>query len=384
MKLPLTASALLLTLTLGGCASLNPMHWFGSKKPVVKPAPLLTLKNQINVNAAWHTSLSDKKPATFSPVAALDSIYIASDRNKLARINPQNGQHVWEIKTPADLSAGVGATPSSEFLGTSKGELIAYDPQGKPLWNTTLSSSLQGTPKAADGIVVARTGDGDIYGLDAATGVQKWRYRHALPSLTLQGQPSVVIYKGGVFAGYAGGKLIALMIESGSVGWEAEVSIPHGATEIERINDITSTPVVNDREACAVNYQGQLTCFDVHSGNQLWAKKMSSTTGLAMDEDNLYVSDTEGNVYAYENEHGVNLWKQGALHLRQLTAPCRVGDYLAVGDLQGYVHFLSLEDGHFVARIATDGSPILATPIAYHDGLLVQTSKGGLYFITLS
>ena len=385
MKLPLAASSLLLTLALSACASLNPMHWFSGKKQVVaKPAPLLVIKNQINVATVWHTRLSDKKTAAFSPAAVLDAIYIASNRNELARINPQNGQRIWKIKTPANLSAGVGASLDSEFLGTQKGELIAYDAGGKQRWKTTLSSSIEGLPRAADGILVVRTGDGDIYGLDAATGVQKWRYRHTLPSLTLQSQAGVVLYKGGVFAGYAGGKLLALTLDTGSIGWDAEVSIPHGATEIERINDVTSNPVVNDHEACAVNFQGRLSCFDVHSGNQLWAKDMSSTSGLAMDDNNIYVSDTEGNVYAFESEHGVNLWKQSALHLRQLTAPCRVGDYLAVGDLQGYIHFLSLEDGHFVARIATDGSPILTAPVPYRNGLLVQTGKGGLYFISLS
>jgi len=52
--------------------------------------------------------------------------------------------------------------------------------------------------------------------------------------------------------------------------------------------------------------------------------------------------------------------------------------------LQGYVHFLSREDGDFVARIATDGSPIRAQPKILADGVLVQSKSGGLFVLGLN
>ena len=44
------------------------------------------------------------------------------------------------------------------------------------------------------------------------------------------------------------------------------------------------------------------------------------------------------------------MWKQTALHQRALTAPVQQGNYLIVGDYEGYLHWLSKEDGHIVAR----------------------------------
>ncbi len=379
--------ALLATLTLGGCAhfvhNLNPVNWFGDDNPPPPPAPLVALKPAIQVGMSWHTRLDGKSPNTFSPAGVLDAIFVADNKNQLLRLNPDNGNTVWRTALGMSDTAAVGASPDSEYTGSLKGELKAWNRDGKLRWSSQLSSTVVGVPKESDGVVVVRTENGDIYGLDDSNGKQKWHYQHTLPPLTLHASPSVTIYRSGVFAGYAGGKLVALTLDTGTLGWEADVSVPRGASEIERVNDVTSTPVVDDEEACAVSYQGKLSCFSVRSGALMWSKEMSSTAGLAMDSDNVYVSDVEGNIYAYEKEHGVNRWKQPALHLRQLTAPRLIGGYLAVGDYQGYVHFLSLSDGHFVARIATDGSPIVVQPMEYRNNLLVQTSKGGVFLIKM-
>ena len=54
-----------------------------------------------------------------------------------------------------------------------------------------------------------------------------------------------------------------------------------------------------------------------------------------------------------------------------------------VGDLEGYLHALNLEDGSFAARIKLDGGAITAAPIAMDDGLLVETSSGELYSLSI-
>ncbi|HEX6828548.1 MAG TPA: PQQ-binding-like beta-propeller repeat protein, partial [Burkholderiales bacterium] len=68
---------------------------------------------------------------------------------------------------------------------------------------------------------------------------------------------------------------------------------------------------------------------------------------------------------------------------RRVTAPRIVGPYVAVGDLEGYVHFLSAEDGSFAARMATDGSAIGAPPVVVGGNVLVQTRNGGLFAISV-
>ncbi|NOT17553.1 MAG: outer membrane protein assembly factor BamB [Sulfuriferula sp.] len=388
MNIRLSILSLALISSLTGCAgmtkNLNPVNWFGSSTPSAdKPAALIDFKPSTSIKTNWSASVGESKQIAFSPAVAINAVYATSAKGQISRLNPSTGKTEWQTDTNAPLTAGVGATADSEYVGTLKGEVIAFDDTGKKRWTTALSSTVLGVPKAAEGIVVVRTEDGHIYGLSADDGKQKWMYQRLLPALILRSQASLLITKGAIFAGYPGGKLVALSLDTGNVGWEASVAQPRGASEIERVSDVTSMPVIDDKQVCAVSYQGRVACFEIRTGNLLWAKEMSSTAGMTMDADNVYISDTKGNVVALEKTRGVSVWKQAQLQNRQLTAPARIGNYLAVGDYDGHVHLMALDDGHFVARTSTDGSAIISRPQDKNDNIVVQTAKGGIYALTV-
>lgn len=108
---------------------------------------------------------------------------------------------------------------------------------------------------------------------------------------------------------------------------------------------------------------------------------MSSAAGLAIDTRYVYVSDDKGAVHALDLASGASLWKQDKLSLRRLSAPASWRNMVVVADVKGVVHFLSREDGSFVARLNTDDSPVVAPLQVQGQRLLVQTSKGGIYAI---
>lgn len=374
---------LALLVGLAGCSSMNPMNWFGSSSPVEKPTPLVTFKPSVDLKTGWQAKIGKAHGYAFVPALGDHSIYVAASDGEIAKLDAGNGASMWRIQTGAKLSAGVGMGDGLILAGTLKGQLLAFDTSGKPRWQAQLSSEVLGVPKVADGIVVARTADGHIYGLDASDGKRKWMYERALPALSLRSQPGVLVINGGVFAGYAGGKLLALALETGNVGWEASVAIPRGASEIERIADVTSTPVADDKQVCAAAYQGRVACFDLRTGNLIWARELSSATGITMDDHNLYVTNDQGEVVALEKTRGANLWTQDKLRARGTTAPRRAGNYLAVGDGEGYVHLLTLEDGSFAGRSATGGSAIVSPPQPRSGGVVVQTASGSVYALAL-
>jgi outer membrane protein assembly factor BamB len=82
---------------------------------------------------------------------------------------------------------------------------------------------------------------------------------------------------------------------------------------------------------------------------------------------------------AFDATTGKPLWKNDQLKNRDLSTPYLLGPDVVVGDYKGYVHFLSRDDGKFLARVKTDGSPITAAPVAVGDTLIVQTHDGELY-----
>ncbi len=129
-------------------------------------------------------------------------------------------------------------------------------------------------------------------------------------------------------------------------------------------------------------FQGNVACFDTAQGNPLWSRELSSDKGLALAGKGLYVTDANGVVSALDKTSGSSLWKNDQLTLRRTSAPYVVGNYVAVGDYEGYVHLLNRDDGGFAARFKADGS-IVAAPTELDGGLLVQTSGGGLYSLAI-
>ena len=377
-------SALLCCLLVAGCVAPGDVidKWFGSG-PAQKPAELVVFKPTVTAKVLWQGNVGAADKHVFTPAISGSMVYAAGAAGQIVGFEAASGKVVSRIDSKTPLSGGIGGNGEVMLAGTVKGEVLALDKAGKQLWKSQLTSEVLSAPQMEGGIVVVRTGDGRIYGLDASTGVRKWLYQRALPSLTVRTSVGVLLYRGGVFAGFAGGRLVALSLDSGNVGWEGAVALPKGATELERVADVSSLPVTDGRQVCAVAFQGRVACFDLQKGTPNWGRDVSSVSGLTSDSANIYVADDKSALIAFEKAGGASLWKQDKLYGRYVSGPVVTGEYVAVGDFQGYVHFMSREDGSFAARIATDGSPIVAQPVALKGGILVQTLKGGIYAIAV-
>jgi outer membrane protein assembly factor BamB len=238
-------------------------------------------------------------------------------------------------------------------------------------------------PAVANGTVVVRSEDGNIAGFNEADGKRKWLYEHTLPVLVVRSSAGVVIRDGTIYAGFAGGKLVALDLASGNAKWETTLSEPRGTTELERISDITSPPAVDAQEVCAVSFQGRVGCFGLAQGNMIWSRKFSSDKGLAMGDKDLYVVSVEGDMVALDKSTGSSAWKNTQLANKHTAAPVVMGDYVVAGDKDGMLYAIRREDGSIAARLKTDGSPILMAPVKVDGGVVVQTYNGGLYSVTL-
>lgn len=348
-----------------------------------KPAPLSEFKATVPARVVWQTAIGTAGGNVLTPAYGGGAVYVAGADGRLARLDAETGRELWRIDTGARLSGGVGAGGNLVLVGTAKGEVLAFDAQGKAAWKAQVTSEVLSAPQVADGIVVVRSGDNRIFGLDAADGKRKWVFQRATPALTVRSHAGVVVYRGAVFAGLPGGKLVALTLATGAVGWEAAVAQPRGATELERVTDVTSLPVVDERQVCAVAFQGRVACFETLSGTPIWARDLSSNAGLGGDRRTIYVSDDKGAVLAFDRGRGSSVWKQDKLAARRPSAPRAEAGHIVLGDYQGYVHVLNVEDGGFAARVATDGSAIAAQPVATGRDFVVQTVNGGVYAITL-
>jgi outer membrane protein assembly factor BamB len=345
-----------------------------------KMAELPELAANIPVRALWSARVGEAKDAIFSPVLADDSVYAAAQDGTVVRLNAETGREIWRKNAGQLLSGGVGSDGSLVAVGTLEGEVIVLDAEsGAVRWRARASSEVLAAPVVTGDLVIVRSADSHLFAFDSKDGKRRWLYQRSSPPLSVRSPAGLIANRGFLFAGFAGGKLVSLSLANGGLRWEATVALPKGATELERVTDVVGMPLVAEREVCAAAYQGRVGCFALDSGNPLWTREISSTTGLAVDARYVFLSDDKGAVYALDRAGGTSVWKQDKLFLRRLTVPLPLGRDIAVGDVEGYVHFLSRETGAFSGRIATDGSPINAALMRLDNGFLVQTRAGGLY-----
>lgn len=376
-----SAAGLLAVVMLAGCSTVS--GWFAGDKTGKEPAKLVEFKQAAKFNVRWHAKIGKSNDVILQPAVTDDAVYAVNAKGELFRFDPATGKQRWRADSGFIISAGVGVGEGLVLVGGVKGQLAAFGTDGKLLWKTQVSSEVSHVASVVDGIVVVRTADGRISGLDSTDGKRLWLYEQATPALVVRNHAGVATGRGTVFAGFPAGKLVAISLGSGLVIWETVVSESRGNTELERIRDITSVPVLDDEQVCAVAFQGRAACYGLVQGSLLWTRDLSSDKGMALSDNFLYVTNVNGAVLAWDKSSGSSVWKNDQLFMRQTSAPHVFGNYLIVGDFEGYLHVLSREDGSMVARLKTDGSAISATPVELNGGLLVQTRDGNLYSVAL-
>jgi len=355
--------------------------WLTGRSGASKPGPLPELVASATATIHWQTSVG-KSRSGLSPAVLPDAIYAAALDGTLVRLDPATGRTVWRVSAGKPLSAGPGADATLVVVGTDKGDVLAFEPDGKPLWTARVSSEVISPPTVSEGSVVVTSGDGRIYGLAAADGKTRWVNQRTNPPLTVRNSAGGVASRGGVFIGVAGGRLLALDSKTGTIGWDAAVATPKGATELERIADVTSRPWIEERQACAVAYQGRLACFEILRGTPTWTRDVSSLSGISGDDALYYVIDDAGAVHALDRSTGASLWKQDKLAARRPAAGQLAGEFLAVVDIEGYVHLVATKTGNYAGRLATDGSPPTNQPIAQGERIVWQSASGTVYALS--
>jgi outer membrane protein assembly factor BamB len=372
--------ALLMMTVLAGCSTLSSLNPFASKpEPRNVPAPLAEFSPTMNVRTAWTASVGSAGTFTFSPAIADGSLFAAAADGTLARLDAATGRNVWRINAGMPLTAGVGADGTTVAVAGAKGILLAYDSEGRQRWKAQASSEILSAPAVGQGLVVVRSVDNRIAAYDAESGARKWVAQRPSPPLTLRTSPGIVISGQTAYVALPGGRLLALAMSNGGARWEIAVGDPRGTTELERIADVSGAPVIAGNYVCAASYQGRVGCFDTSNGAPRWAKELSSDVGLGIDERFVFAADERGTVTAFGRDNGSSAWRNNKLAHRRLSTPVSFGRAVAVGDGQGYVHFLSREDGSFLARVATDGSKIIAvSPQISGGNAIFQTQAGNV------
>lgn len=365
-----------------GLLALSGCSMFSSNDDRYEPTPLTEYAPGMSVRSVWSTSIGSGSGLGFVPAVVGDAVYAATPNGSVAKIELASGRVVWKASADTKLSAGAGSDGTTTVVASPLGQVIAFDDTGKVKWKAQATSDVSIAPVVGYGAVVVRSGDYRIQAFNIETGERLWSLQRPGPALALRSNAQMVMAEGLVITGLPGGKLLAINVGSGNVQWEGTVATPRGASDLERLTDVVGAPRIAGSLLCAVAYQGRIVCFDVTQGGRpLWAKDFSSASGMVLDNQFAYAPDQHGVVNAFALDSGTNVWKQAGLKNRQLTSPAVLGQAVAVGDLDGYVHFLSRSDGRLLARLSVGGGAIVSPLQTTPQGVLAQNGNGDLVLI---
>lgn len=320
--------------------------------------PLMPVKPEVAVKPLWVAPTGEvpKNVHGQLPLTVLDGkLYLANANGDVGQFDVRTGALPWVVTLDDKLTGGPGAGGGLVMVGTRKGQLVALDAaNGKERWRSRLSSETLAVPQVAGDLIIVQCIDGQILALDSKDGKQLWNYSHNTPALTLRGTSSPLVVGERVFAGFADGVLASLNLKTGEVLWESTIAVPRGRNDLERLVDIDGLFRVAEDVIYVVSFQGRIAAVSIDDGNTLWSRDMSSYEGVVVGDSQVFVTDSQGQVWALDRRTGATLWRQDNLKDREVTAPALVGGQVAVADYAGYVHWLSPEDGRFIARMSMD------------------------------
>ena len=369
MKIQTSLGWVLLAVGLAGCAS---------KSNVVQPEPLRKIAEpEVRSERVWSASMSASRDLVgLRPLLAAGRVFTGDRAGRISARDAQ-GQLLWSVDTGLRLSAGPALADGALIFGTLDGQAVAFAAtDGAERWRSTLTSEVISLPVGVGDLVVVRSGDGRIYGLGAADGARRWTLNHGVPALTLRGAPALVSDGTLAYVGTDNGRVMAVDLASGETRWEEVVSLPTGRSELERLVDVDAELLLVSGVLFAASYGGDLVALAADSGRTLWRRSLASVSGMDLDEQCLYITDTESVLWCLDTRNGAALWKQEQLKHRGLSAPKAYKGNVLVVDFEGYMHAVSAAGGKIVGRTRIGKAPV-RTPMQLLEDQLLVVDQGG-------
>jgi outer membrane protein assembly factor BamB len=381
--------ALCFIFSLSACATLEPIGdsiagLFSDSDNLDPPAELTDYVAELKFEIVWSESDgegADEQIINLVPAIAEDKIIIADHAGLILARSLTDGETLWEVETNLPISVGPVISGDLLYVATSKAHVLAFAiDTGQAVWKQRVSSEVLALPVIAGESLLLRTTDGKEIALNKGDGKEIWSIAITTPVLSIRGDGAPVVDGETLIIGSANGKLTGLNLKDGAYLWETSIATPRGRSEIERLTDINGTPLlISNTVYISTHKSGVASVFTI-DGDILWRnEKISSDHGLAADDDSyLYVTDSVSDLWKLNQKNGRSYWQQSALHRRRLSKPAVYGDYIVVGDYEGYLHWLSKTEGRLLGRVEITDEPIFSQPLIVNNVIYVYASDGTL------
>lgn len=369
-------AATLLIAILSGCSAISSVTSMFSGPTKPQPAALPAVSGTVSAKQAWTSRIGAVNFPLDVHVSG-NTVFVAGGDGSVAAIDARTGGDVWRASVGSAIAAGVGSDGKVAAVVTQANDVVALQ-DGREIWRQKLSAQAYTAPFVAGGRVFVLAADRSVNAFDGQTGRKLWTQQRPNEPLVLR-QSGVMLAVGDTLVVGLAGRLVGLNPSSGTVRWEAPIASPRGINDVERLVDLVGRVSRDGDVVCARAFQASVGCVNTVRGNLLWTKAANGSQGVHGDDRFVFGTESDGVVTAWRRTDGERAWTTDVLRYRNLTAPLVVGRSVAIGDLAGFVHLLSREDGSVLNRLTTDGSAIAAAPTLSGNTMIAVTRNGGIF-----
>jgi len=348
-----------------------------------------------SVHKSWSKSIGgggdDIRVLLNTPVVDGKTLYVMNTDQEVVAMHSKTGKRIWrkelELKEEeaGELSGGLALSDKGLFATTGSGEVFALNPKtGEIKWTVNLSVPLRAAPTVSDGLVFVVGHNNSLYALSSEDGALVWTHNGLEESIGIIGGAAVAVADGVVVVPYSSGEIYALRVKDGRYLWHDALSINVGGDAYSSLVDVEAMPVIADGIVYAVNHNGRLSTFDLHSGRRLWGVEISATQMPWVAGNSLFILSDQGQLVAMNRKDGAIRWvldmKQALPKKEQdektyWSGPVLAGDRLIVVSNLGYAFSVNPTLGEIKKRVDM-GKELGIAPVVANKRLYFMTENG--------
>jgi outer membrane protein assembly factor BamB len=338
-------------------------------------------------------------PVVASPAVVDGVVYIASLGKGLYAIDQETGKEKWSFQSRLPIASSPTIADGTLYFVSTAGSLAALDAaDGKPKWvlPTELekkfeAKNLHGLPPAAqtipdawdlflsspavaNGKVYFGSGDGNVYAVDAKSGLLQWK----VPTgNVVHGSPAVV--NGVVYVGSWDSVLYAIDAESGQVRWTFQAGTD---PVIHNQEGFQSSPAVVDGVVYIGCRDAHVYAIDAATGRKKWDYPTSKSwvIGTPVVRDGLvYVGTSDSSRFMALDAKTGRLRFNYDARAYVFSSAALAGDLLYFGSHNGRLRAIDAKSGKLAWEFQTEAAKADPMKVLNEDGSLRQEAFAPLF-----
>lgn len=339
------------------------------------------------LSLAWKASgFGENNRVAVPPIVTPHGIFVLTSYGSVRALSA-NGSCIWEtVLTNSGgsfnkLGGGLASEGDVIYVTTPHSDLLALCAKtGKVLWRVCLPAPSRNGPSIHCGKIAILTLKNQVLFYEASSGKEVWMHTALSEETSLLAGSAPSITQDRVIAATSAGEVLALSLREGEVLWSQNGVPAKNIGEGQKLPHIQALPLVTAQDVLTLSYNGQLSCFDLYTGNPKWTREVGGTQTPVLNGSVLFCLCEDKSLLALNQKDGTLFWST-ALPSGTWMGPLYAGGLVYLLSTQGVLIGLNpLEKGRCVVRHDLR-EPCLVPPLVGYGGIFVLSQEGSLFFL---